>query len=159
MTEPPVEEVFCKGPRDQPHERFLSAAFRRVHAVATPTPALWAPLPWWGGVQLHPVEEFAPQPDESRCLRFHLQCDWCLPTGPTRYSTGLNVEHKAEPGFIVALFAVLDSLWFSCRHEIEVRELVRMCREIARDWPERRETVHDWWPACRGTVRDWPGMV
>jgi hypothetical protein len=89
-------------------------------------------------VQLHPAEEFAPHPDGSAWLRFRLQCDWC----------GLNVKHKAEPGFIAALFAVLDSLWFSGQDEIEARELVQACRKTVR-------LVQ----ACHKTVRDWPDMV
>jgi hypothetical protein len=138
-ADPPVEEVYCKGPRDHPHDRFLVAAYERAHAVPTPTPAAWTPLPVFNGIPLqHPAEEIARHPDGSRWLRFHLRCDRCP----------LNEKHNAEPDFIAALFAVLDSLWFSGRDEIEVRELVQACRETVRDVR-----------ACRKTVRDWPDMV
>jgi hypothetical protein len=137
-ADPPVIEIFCEGPRDHPHDRFPVAAYRRAHAIPTPTPAAWTPLSSWRGVQLHPAEEIARHPDGSRWLRFRLRCDRCP----------LNEKHNAEPGFIAALFAVLDSLWFSARDEIEVRELVQACCETVRDVQ-----------ACRKTVRDWPDMV
>ena len=110
--------VYCVGPLDAPHDRFIVAAYRRAHATPTPTPALWTPQRWWGGVRLHDPEQPAPQPDGSMWLRFVLRCDRC----------GLNEKHKAEPAFMVALFAEFDARWFSGRDEIEVRELMWACR-------------------------------
>ena len=124
--DPPVIEVFCEGPRDHRHDRFLVAAYRRAHATVTARPALWTPLPSWRGVQLYPAEEFAPHPDESGWLRLHLRCRRC----------GLDAKHKAEPGFITTMFAVFDSLWLGGHGDIEVRGLVRRVTDIIHDQPD-----------------------
>lgn len=115
MTKRPTVVVFCEGSPGNPHDRFTVAAYRRAHATPTPAAALWIPLRSFGGIQLRPAEQIAPQPDGSTWLRFTLRCDWCR----------LDDEHKAEPGFIGALFTVFDSLWFSGTDAIEARELVR----------------------------------
>jgi hypothetical protein len=136
--DPPVIEVFCAGSRGAPHDRFLIAAYRRVdragpgddiagglarvHAVPTPTPAGWTALPSWGGMQLHPVERFAAQPDGSQILWFGLRCDRC----------GLDEQRKATPEFADAFYSTLDSLRLRGATDIEVRDLMRACRATDR---------------------------
>lgn len=117
MTELPVVVIFCEGSPDEPHPRFVIAVYRRAHATPTPTPALWTPRRSFGGRQLRPAEQSAPQPDGSMLLRFRLRC-----------RCGRNEKHKAERRFMVSMFAVFDSLWYSGRDTIEARELIGACR-------------------------------
>ena len=109
--------VYCAGPLDVPHDRFIVAAYRRAHPTATSTPALWTPERVFGGTALQPVEHAVQRPDGSLSLRFQHWCDLCRFDG----------EYSAEP-FIGALFAVLDAAWFSGRAEIDAREFDAACR-------------------------------
>lgn len=55
MTRLPVIDVYCEGPHDDPHDRFIVARFQPTHLNPKDPPGMWAELPRWSGRRLRKV--------------------------------------------------------------------------------------------------------
>lgn len=127
MTKLPVIVVYCQGPPDATHDRYIIAAYQRSHTTETPTPALWVPLREYRGVRLRNVEHYrhttAPGFTDRRAwLGFRFRCGRC-PLDEKRSEDDRRVGDR--------IYAVFDGLW---RHGVDPLEIsaLGLLREIGR---------------------------
>ena len=128
----PVIVVYCEGPPDDRHDRYIIAAYQRHHTTptdpATVGPGGWIELTHWNGVRLRRVKQgrYDTQPEPLRrpgaWLGYRFRCGRC-PLDEKRSEDDRNVGDK--------IYTVFDTLW---RHDVEPLEIsVRgLLREIGR---------------------------
>jgi hypothetical protein len=116
MTELPVIVVYCEGAPNDPHDRFIVAAYQRTHTTPTTTPALWTPLKVWNGRRLRKVEisRYDNRPDAPRrmWLGYRFPCDECQLDGLRVYGERDDVGDK--------IYAVFDGLWAHGSNPLEI---------------------------------------
>ena len=112
---PPTIAVYCEGPVDAPHERFIVAAYQRTHETATRPASAWMRLKVFNGI--HPRSgEKGRGPDPSDPLRggylshrFH--CERC----------GFDeIRSDSDGSFCDHLYGVFDKLWSHGLDPLEV---------------------------------------
>lgn len=124
----PVIVVYCQGPPDDPHERYIVAAYQRTHTTPTTGPAAWTELTHWNGVRLRRVaiRRYDTRPEPLRrpgaWLGYRFRCSWC-PLDEKRVADDRNIGDK--------IFAVFDGLW---RRNVDPLEISArgLLREIRR---------------------------
>lgn len=111
----PTVVVYCTGPANAPHDRFVVAAYQRTHDTPTSLPALWQPLELWDGMRLRNTEH-SRYDDSGWRLAYRFRCDRCK-YDQRRSWDGRNVDD--------ALYGAFDLLWGHGKAEVPVRELIR----------------------------------
>ncbi len=118
----PVIVVYCEGPPNHPHDRYIVAAYQRSHTTLTPGPAGWLSLSHWGGIRLRKVEQrrYSTQPaftNRRAWLAYRFPCDWCT----------LDEIRVGDDGAGDKIYTVFDGLWGHGVKplEISVRGLLR----------------------------------
>lgn len=116
----PVVVVYCEGRSDQPHERFIAAAYERVHDNMAASGAAWQRLKAHNGIQLRQGEKPAYARDalvDGQHLRHEIRCARCL----QRWRAA-----DADGSVSVRLYGVLDKLHAAGLTAVSLRALVAM---------------------------------